>query len=250
MKNNRKVLNLLFCIKKFKKILNLLFIYLNPELSIIFAKILKKQTTVTYLSLFGLIFGIHLLAVMSPGPDFVMVLKNALQYDRKTAIYTSLGISMGIGVHILYSVAGIAFLLQKNQGVFQIVKILGALYIIYIGFKTLRAKQQKIDIETNGNKSLNPKKAIRTGFITNVLNPKASLFFLSIFSMLIPPDVPLWVLLGISAMLILVTFLWFSLVSVVFTNPVVEKKYEKYEPYIIKIFGIVLITLGIFIAFE
>ncbi len=203
-----------------------------------------------YLSLFALIFGVHLLAVMSPGPDFVMVLKNALQYNRKTAIYTSLGISMGIGIHILYSVAGIAYLLQKNQNIFQIVKILGALYIIYMGIKTLRSKQQPIDFKSNAGKHLNKSEAIKIGFITNVLNPKASLFFLSIFSLLIPPNVPAWVLLGISIMLISVTFLWFALVSVVFTNPVIEKRYERYEPYILKTFGLVLIGLGLLIFFE
>jgi len=205
---------------------------------------------VAYLSLFALIFGVHLLAVMSPGPDFVMVLKNALQYNRKTAIYTSLGISMGIGIHILYSVAGIAYLLQKNQNIFQIVKILGALYIIYMGIKTLRSKQQPIDFKSNAGKHLNKSEAIKIGFITNVLNPKASLFFLSIFSLLIPPNVPAWVLLGISIMLISVTFLWFALVSVVFTNPVIEKRYERYEPYILKTFGLVLIGLGLLIFFE
>ncbi len=203
-----------------------------------------------YLSLFALIFGVHLLAVMSPGPDFVMVLKNALQYNRKTAIYTSLGISMGIGIHILYSVAGIAYLLQKNQNIFQIVKILGALYIIHMGIKTLRSKQQPIDFKSNAGKHLNKSEAIKIGFITNVLNPKASLFFLSIFSLLIPPNVPAWVLLGISIMLICVTFLWFALVSVVFTNPVIEKRYERYEPYILKTFGLVLIGLGLLIFFE
>jgi len=205
-----------------------------------------------YLSLFGLIFTIHLLAVMSPGPDFVMVLKNAIQYDRKTAVYTAFGISMGIGVHILYSVAGIAYLLQKNQMLFNTIKILGALYIIYLGIQTFFSTQKKIDIElqksTNG---IPPKsQAIKTGFITNVLNPKASLFFLSIFSIIIPPDIDTWALILISIMLIGVTFLWFTLVSYVFTGKAMVKKYEHYEGYILKAFGIILILLGVGIFFE
>jgi RhtB (resistance to homoserine/threonine) family protein len=206
----------------------------------------------SYLNLFGLIFGIHLLAVMSPGPDFVMVLRNALQYNRKTAIYTALGISLGIAVHILYSVAGVAYLLKKNQMVFQIVKIAGALYIIYIGYKTLKSKQAdiKIKIKQNAQRTLNFLEALKIGFITNALNPKASLFFLSIFSLLIPPDIPFWVLAGISVMLIVVTFLWFSLVSVIFTNKQVVERYKKYETYMIKLFGIILIVLGLTIFLE
>ena len=201
--------------------------------------------------LFLLIFSIHLLAVMSPGPDFVMVLKNALQYNRKTAIYTALGIGLGIGVHIIYSVAGIAYLLQQNPNLFQLVKYAGMIYIIYIGIKTFMSKLTKINLlNQQHKKQIRPLKAIKTGFITNVLNPKASLFFLSLFSLLIPPDTPSWVLTGIGIMLIIVTFLWFSLVSVIFTNPLIVKSYEKYELYIVKFFGIILIILGIGILFE
>ncbi|HFX17817.1 MAG TPA: LysE family translocator [Flavobacteriales bacterium] len=204
----------------------------------------------SYLSLIGLIFGIHLLAVMSPGPDFVMVLKNALQYNRKVAVYTALGISLGIGIHIIYSVAGIAYILKSNPKVFEIVKFMGAAYIIYMGYKTLQAKPVKMAMQTHQKQLIKPAEAIKIGFTTNVLNPKASLFFLSIFSLLIPPDVPLWVLLTISFMLIIVTFLWFAFVSVLATNPLIEKKYETYEPYILKTFGIILIGLGIAIFFE
>ncbi len=205
----------------------------------------------SYSTLFGLIFGIHLLAVMSPGPDFVMVLKNALQYNRKIAIYTAWGISMGIGIHILYSVAGIAYLLQKNQNIFQIIKIMGALYIIYMGVKTMLSKGQNIKMQANRKEVVIPvKQALKIGFMTNVLNPKASLFFLSIFSLLIPPNVPAWVLIGISLMLITVTFLWFALVSFIFTNQLIIKRYEKYESIILKIFGTILIMLGIGIFFE
>jgi len=205
----------------------------------------------SYPTLFELILGIHLLAVASPGPDFVMVLRNALQYNRKIAIYTAWGISMGIGIHILYSVAGIAYLLQKNQNIFQIIKILGALYIIYMGVKTILSKGQKIKMQTDQKQTVIPaKQAVKIGFMTNVLNPKASLFFLSIFSLLIPPNVPAWVLIGISLMLITVTFLWFTLVSFIFTNPLIIKRYEKYESIILKIFGIILIALGIGVFFE
>ena len=204
-----------------------------------------------YTSLFALIFSIHLLAVMSPGPDFVMVLKNALQYNRKIAVYTALGISLGIGVHILYSVLGLAYLFQKNHSLFTGIKIAGALYLIYMGIRTLQSAQKNIDLkatETPANISI--WQAIKTGFFTNVLNPKASLFFLSIFSVVIPPNVPLWVLLTISAMLIGVTFLWFAFVSYIFTNPQVVKRYQKTEKYLLFILGIVLILLGAGIIFE
>ncbi len=204
-----------------------------------------------YLSLFGLIFIIHLLAVISPGPDFVMVLKNALQFDRKTAVYTALGISMGIAVHILYSVAGVALLLKNNTSLFNIVKTAGALYIMYIGIKTLKPSPEQLDYDSL-NSSAMPEKfqAIKTGFITNVTNPKASLFFLSVFSLLIPPGTPSGIILLLALMLIFVTFLWFVIVAYVFTNPVVVKAYEKYENTVLKLLGLILLILGSTILIE
>jgi len=219
--------------------------------SAIFAKIIKSYDIMHYFSLIGLIFVIHLLAVMSPGPDFVLILKNALQYNRKTAVYTALGIAIGIGIHILYSVAGVAYLLQKNNFVFNAVKIIGALYIIYLGINTLKTKSNNPKLEDNHlHTSIKNSKAIKTGFLTNVLNPKASLFFLSIFSILIPPNTPNYILLIISTMLIIVTFLWFTFISYIFTHHKFKKSYQKYERYILKTFGIILILLGISIFFE
>jgi len=206
---------------------------------------------VAYIRLIGLILGIHLLAVISPGPDFVMVLKNALQHNRKIAIYTSLGISMGIAVHILYSLAGVAYLLQQNHLLFSFVKTAGALYIIYMGVKTIAGKWKKLEIQSDKNtKPMGAHKAIQIGFVTNALNPKASLFFLSIFSIVIPPETPAYVLAIISASVILVTFLWFAFVSFVFTNNRIRKHYEKYELYITRFFGFVLILLGISIFYD
>jgi len=211
----------------------------------------ENEYFMEYLSLFVLIFITHLLAVMSPGPDFVMVLKNALQYNRKIAVYTALGISLGIGVHILYSIWGIAYLLQQNHALFTGIKIAGALYLIYMGIRTWQSARENIEVKamhTPANISIF--EAIKIGFVTNVLNPKASLFFLSIFSVVIPPDVPLWVLLIISAMLIVVTFLWFAFVSYLFTNPQVVKRYQKIEKYLLLILGLILILLGAGIILE
>ena len=204
-----------------------------------------------YFTLLGVIFLIHLLAVSSPGPDFIIVLKNALQHDRKTAIFTSLGISFGISIHIFYSLVGISFFIQKNQIVFNVLKILGALYIIFLGVKTFFSTQQHIKIEQqNKNNSIAAITAVKIGFLTNVLNPKATLFFLSLFTLVIPPGLPFWFLSVISFMLITVTFLWFVLVSLVFTNPLILKKYESYENVILKTFGLILIILGVAIFFE
>jgi len=204
-----------------------------------------------YFSLIGLVFITHILAVMSPGPDFLMVLKNAMQYNRKIAVYTALGISIGIGVHITYSLAGIAYILKHNRNIFNLIKITGALYIIYIGVKIWLEQKRNIITNTGQNSPMiNAKQAIKIGFFTNILNPKVSLYFLSLFSVIIPQNTPLYTLIAISVMLIVITFLWFSFISFVLTTPKSLQVYQKYEQIIAKLFAVILIVLGLSILFN
>ena len=202
-----------------------------------------------YLSLLGLIFVLHLMAVSSPGPDFILVLKNSIQYGKKAGIYLSLGIALGVSVHIIYSLTGVALLLKKNPSLFQTVKSLGAVYVIYLGIKALLDKPPKpVNIDAGMLRqasSPDPKEFIKMGFLTNILNPKASLFFLSIFSVVIPPGLPWYMILIIVIMMLITNFLWFYLVASLFTREFIVKIYYRYEKYLAKAFGIILILLGL-----
>jgi len=203
---------------------------------------------VTYLSLLGLIFVLHLMAVSSPGPDFLLVLKNSIQYGKKAGIYLSIGIALGVSIHIIYSLTGVALLLKENPSIFKFVKTLGALYIIYLGIRSLTQSHLRVEIENESIEKENkwePFKFIKMGFLTNVLNPKASLFFLSIFSVVLPPDLPYYFIILIILMMLLTNFLWFYLVASLFTRPFFIRYYNKYEKYISKVFGIILIALGL-----
>src|SRR5438105_1483157 len=93
-----------------------------------------------YLPLILTIAGIHLLAVMSPGPDFIMTSRNSLRYSRRTGIYTSLGLSLGTAVHITYALVGLGLLIAQSAALFNAIKLIGAAYLLFIGYKALRAK--------------------------------------------------------------------------------------------------------------
>ena len=77
---------------------------------------------------------------ISPGADFVMVTRNSIFYSRKAGIYSSLGVSMAIWVHVAYSIAGLAVIISSSVVLFSILKYLGAAYLIYIGWKTFTSK--------------------------------------------------------------------------------------------------------------
>ncbi|HIP49081.1 MAG TPA: LysE family translocator [Lutibacter sp.] len=205
----------------------------------------------TDFSLIASVTLIHLLAVISPGPDFFMAIKNSLTYSRKTGIYTAIGFGLGIGVHIFYSLAGLALLIFKSIVIFNIIKYLGVAYLLYIGIKSLLDKGANIEVKNQTHlQDISHFKAISQGFLTNVLNPKATLFFLSLFTLVISPDTSKTTLYLISGIMILNTMLWFSLVATFLTQEKIRVVYSRYQKWFNKLFGGVLIALGLKIAFD
>lgn len=195
---------------------------------------------------------VHLLAVMSPGPDFAMVTRNSLVYSRRSGIFTSAGLGLGIGVHVTYCLLGIGLLISQSIVLFNVIKFIGAGYLIYIGYKSLKAKPASAvlgaeEIKPAG-RSLSAIQSVRSGFLTNVLNPKATLFMLALFTQVISPATPkLWqAAYGIEMML--ATFAWFALVSVFFSHSRIKAKVTRFQHYIERFTGAVLIALGIKVA--
>lgn len=202
-----------------------------------------------YLTLIGTVAAIHLLAVISPGPDFIMACKNSLTYSRKTGIWTAVGFGGGIMVHIFYSLAGLALIISKSILLFNAIKFLGAGYLIYIGYKSFFAKSSKIELGEHHKKAdITRLAAVRMGFLTNVLNPKATLFFLSLFTFVISPKTPLSIMLIMSAIMIANTILWFSLVAIFLSQKRIRLIFERWQNVFNKTLGGLLIALGIKIA--
>lgn len=187
---------------------------------------------------------------MSPGPDFVMVVRNSLCYSRRSGIYTSLGITAGLMIHLFYCAAGIGLIISKSVLLFSIIKVLGAAYLIYIGASSILSKSSRLDLKGFSKVAdLEPFQAFKIGFLTNALNPKATLFFLSMFTFVIGADTPLYVIMIISLIILLTAMIWFSIVSTFFTQQSVQKAFFKYERVINGFLGLILLFLGIKVAF-
>lgn len=198
---------------------------------------------------FFIVIAAHLLAVISPGPDFAIVMRNSMVFSRKIGVYTSLGIALGILVHVAYSLIGIGFIISQSILLFNIIKILGAMYLMYIGAKMLLAKSSSVNVNTQSSKETTTLEAVKMGFITNVLNPKATLFFVSLFSQVISADTSLFIKLLYSAEMTIMTFVWFAFVSFVLTIPALKKQFERYLYWIEKAIGVVLVSLGLRLFF-
>ncbi|MGW5400847.1 LysE family translocator [Streptomyces sp. NPDC003952] len=118
---------------------------------------------------------ITFLAVISPGADFAMVVRNSYLYGRPTGLFAAAGVAAGVLVHVSYRMLGVGLLIASSAGLFTVIKLAGAAYLVWIGIRTFRARAEvAVDLEEKGG--MTPLGALRSGFLTNVLNPKTTLF--------------------------------------------------------------------------
>lgn len=192
----------------------------------------------------------HALAVASPGPDFAIVLKQSLAHGRRTAIWTSIGIGCGLSFHISYSILGLGLLLANSATALATVKYLGAAYLALIGVQALRAKARTGDMNLLAGTPAVPENraAWTTGFLVNLLNPKAALFFVALYSVAINPATPTLLQAGYGLWMVLSTIAWFSFVSVVFTRAEVRRKFLRYGHWIDRALGVVFIGFAVGLA--
>ncbi|GLS90872.1 lysine transporter LysE [Psychromonas marina] len=200
-----------------------------------------------YLHEFLMLTLIHLLAVMSPGPDFAVVVRQSISFDRKTALITSLGIGAGIGVHMLYTLFGLGFIITQSKIGFLIAQLVGICYLSFLAFNLIRSKPQSSDGNEIAldNNPRHHKKAFMLGLMTNVLNPKATLFFLAIFTTVVSLTTPFYVQTIYAVWIIFTTVLWFSLVSFFFSQKSIRAKFVKHGYIFERVMGSVLLLFAI-----
>ena len=201
-----------------------------------------------YLDEFIVIAVIHFLAVASPGPDFAIVLKQSIRYGRKTALYTSLGIGTGILVHVSYSLVGIGLLIANDERLFTVLKYLAASYFCYIAWHGLRAKKPTSllsSLEEFKATIPSSKKAFVTGFFINGLNVKATLFFVSLFSMVISSTTPFSIKLSYGIYMAIATAVWFCSLSYMLTHQSLSHKIQKNSYWLDRVMGVVLLILAV-----
>ena len=196
----------------------------------------------------------HLLAVASPGPDFAIVLKQSITHGRRTALWTSIGVGTAILLHVTYSVLGLGLLIRGSVLWFTVVKYAGATYIAWLGIQALRSKPRDPASAAGslGAAASVPsaRAAFLTGFLTNALNPKATLFFLSLFILVVSPQTPKLIQTGYGIWMALATMAWFSFVSLVFTKREVREKFLRHGHWIDRALGVVFLVFALSLAFS
>jgi len=190
---------------------------------------------------------ITLLAVISPGPDFAMVTRNSLMLSRRSGVLTACGIGLGVTVHVSYTLLGVGLLIRQSPWLFDAIKLIGAIYLIYVGAKMLTTKAGSVQADTCVA-PLSDLAALRTGFLTNALNPKTTVFIVSLFMQAVRPDTPLHVQIGYGLFIALAHAGWFSLVAVCFSADAVRDRLLSLRHWIDRTFGVLLVGFGIMLA--
>ncbi|NAZ71158.1 LysE family translocator [Vibrio toranzoniae] len=201
---------------------------------------------------------IHFIALMSPGPDLALVVQNATRHGRQTGLYIALGLSCGILLHSLFSLTGISYLVHQQPTLFSLIQLAGGSYLLYLGFGALRSTwnivqqsdDQVVETKTKDLVIANKREAFSKGFATNILNPKALVFFISLMSSLVPADmsqsgkgIALVILFGLS-------LFWFSLLAWMLSTKVLQKKLSEATVYIDGLCGVVFSIIGLSILWQ
>jgi threonine/homoserine/homoserine lactone efflux protein len=194
-------------------------------------------------------YGVFLLAVVSPGPDFAVTVKNSVQRGRRAGMLCALGISITNLIHITYINLGLGAVLAEAKGLFQVMELCAALYLGYLGIQSLRAKPSsgaEFDpaISTDLKKGSVRKSPLLEGMAVTALNPKAILFWLSYFTLVFRDPLPLGIRIGYLLFLVMSIFAWFSVVSLLLTQTHIRRQYLRYEMAMNRIMGALLLFLG------
>lgn len=188
------------------------------------------------------------LAVISPGPDFAMVSRNGLLRSRRAGVLTALGIALGVWVHVGYTLLGVGLVIRESIQLYAALKLLGALYLLWLGVKMLRSRDSDDAAVAAPPAATGDFAALRTGFLTNALNPKCTVFVVSLFLQVVGPDTPLSVKLGYGAFVSGAHLLWFALVALLFSQGAVRARLLRWRRGIDRAFGALLIGFGALLA--
>lgn len=191
----------------------------------------------------------HLLAVASPGPDFAIVTRQCVLSGTRAGVWTAIGVGSAILLHVSYCLLGVALLLSSSPQLFNAMKLLAAAYLFYLGVRALSSQGVTLKHDEIATaEKFSPPQAVMRGFLTNGLNPKATLFFLALFTVVIDPATPVLIQVFYGLYLAVATFLWFAMLSLFLGHRLVRERMLQLGIWFERAMGAVLILLALQIA--
>ncbi|MEA9390949.1 threonine export protein RhtC [Acerihabitans sp. TG2] len=198
------------------------------------------------LILFATVAMVHLIALMSPGPDFFFISQTAVSRSRRDAMMGVLGITLGVAVWAAVALLGLHLLLQKMRWLHSLITVGGGVYLCWLGWQLLRAaRRPSAPVETPQDVVAHGGRIFFRGLFTNLANPKAVIYFGSVFSLFVGDNITSGVRGGLFILVIGETLLWFSLVALVFALPVMRRGYQRMARWIDGVAGVFFTSFGL-----
>jgi RhtB (resistance to homoserine/threonine) family protein len=199
----------------------------------------------TYMAEIIAVSTIALFMAMLPGADFIMVTRTSISSGRLPGLYMSLGMALSVCIHASYSIAGLAVVIANSAWLFSAIKYLGAAYLIYLSLQLLTTRDIPDKDQSSPTTHMSPFIALRAGFTCNILNPKTSIFFLSIFTQVVSIDTPLIMQASYGLIIILAHFIWYSGVTLLLSHAAILPYFNKHKQKVDKIAGFILMIIAI-----
>ena len=190
---------------------------------------------------------------ITPGNDTIYILSRSIAQGRKAGVISVLGIGTGALTHTIMASLGLSVILNKSILLFDIIKYIGVLYLVYIGLKTIISKNNPFNNQTNIESVIDYKQIYKQGFFTNLFNPKVALFFLSFLPQFINPNInhtPIpFLILGVTFLTTGTIWCLFLAYASSFLSKILREN-NKISTLTHKLSGIIFIGLGLKLAFE
>jgi threonine efflux protein len=199
------------------------------------------------------VFVVATLGMVSPGPNFVITIKNSLLHSRRAGMWTAVGVAVGNLVHVVFSLLGIALIVSQSILLFNALKWFGVAYLAYIGLKSLLARREDVEElmrSTHDAPQMSSSRALCTSFWVSLLNPKVTLFYLVLFTQVVEPGTPILfrTIYGLTA--VVLSFVWYALVALVVSHGAVRNRFRAVAHWVERTTGAILIVLGARLAFS
>jgi threonine/homoserine/homoserine lactone efflux protein len=193
---------------------------------------------------------IHVVAIISPGPEFLLISRKTLVQGKAAGFQCLFGTLIGQFIHIGYSAFGIAELVSGSLQALWVIKIVGGAYLIYLGVSALKSRPTNSDETAPPTDATSGSRSIWEGFLCDLLNPKATLYYVSIFTFFLSPDLSTTEFSLSIALMFFIHIVWFVLVIVLLTIPRINQLYKNFTVWIDRLLGSAMLAIGLRIMFS
>ena len=192
---------------------------------------------------------VQLLGAASPGPTFMIVSNASIAGSRRLGLLAVCGVLLATLTWALLSAIGLGVVIARLPALYTALQVAGALYLVWLGVKMLvTALRQRECLANHQVLSISAREAVRSGFLTNILNPKSIAYYSSIFVVMLPPHASSWLFAAAVGTALCVSAIWWMSVALFFASNPIRESYRRARRWIDAVMGAVLIGLGVRLA--